>query len=303
MWIISRRFAPALAAVLLLTLLALPVIAGPTGGMYTYYINGDETAFTFDPIVRRDGLLLPSDVISRIGIAIHNPNARSFSLEREGVTIACSLGWPVCMLNKTETLVLKVAPLRSGGYLFIPSEILVEFGYEFSQDGNTVLIRDNVDDRVSRPGRASLDELSAVRIPRTAAASVRAENNFLKAEFILLSEQLVNNVNFMPALRHRASVLRAGDAYTLLQLKITNDVGLKPLTFQATGFFLVDEQGRQYDQLPLTIDIQGVLTGKIAPYATKVGVLAFEKVPEGVTTLTLYMDGVNGPVGTFRGLN
>lgn len=60
-----RNIGLALAVALRVALLARPTGAAPlTGGTTVYVIGGEEVTFTYDPISRKDGLLVPADVFT-----------------------------------------------------------------------------------------------------------------------------------------------------------------------------------------------------------------------------------------------
>lgn len=298
-----RRVGLALGTGALVLALALPFTTGKsdaanlTGGTYTYVINGEEVTFPFDPIVRKDGLLVPVEVFQQFGVTVDNPLNKSFSLKKNSVTATLTLGTTTYTLNGSNAAVA-TTPLRLNGRLFLPADLLKEFGVESSQDGNYVFLRAYVDGGATIKQTTDSD-LTGFKMGRNFTTSVKLDSNgYANGEMTLLSQDILTSAALNISYGARARLQGMLATNTLVLAKLSNFTG-KSGAMATAGTYLVDDQRTQYD-LQQVIDIgNGLLSNKLAPGADRVGVLVFPKVNLTANNLVLYYDNNGGSLGTF----
>lgn len=298
----KRRFAIALLAVLLLSLAVGSTAAAPLlGGNTVYILNGEEVTFPFDPIQRKDGTLLPADVWQRLGVQVVQ-EGRTLTLKRDPVTATMALGVPVAQVNG-QAVAAAPAPVLLSGRLFLPASLLAEFGFEVEADGTYLQIRDLTQGLL--PGRTlDANEWKALKDRLSFAANIRSDDgrSYVTAEFTYLTPDLVASPNFTPALsfRKRVELLNLLQTHTLVMVRVLNNTG-RAVTLSPASLMLVDNAtGVQYDYTGTEVDVQGLISSKIASGAQKVTVLAYPKVPEGAKRLTVFADTNSGVAGTFN---
>ena len=97
--------------------------ANLTGGQYTYVINGDEVSFPFDPVVRKDGMLLPIEVFQQFGVNVAGAVSRNLELTKDEVDVQLTVGSNTAVVNAVSRY-LGTAPVRLNGELDIRSPVL-----------------------------------------------------------------------------------------------------------------------------------------------------------------------------------
>jgi hypothetical protein len=300
-WPGHKLAALAVAAALVATLLALvpgsSSAANLTGSNYTYVINGEEATFPFDPINRQDGLLVPVEVFQRFGISIEGALTRQITFRKADVTAQLTLGSTAMTLNEKPQS-LPTAPLRLGGRLFIPADLLRHFGVEYKLDNNILVLRDYAEGQPTVK-EYKPEEVAAMKQGLTFTASVKTDSNiFLDAEFTLLTKDLLTASALDLSYGTRARLQSLIDSYTLVMVKLSNH-SFKAGAIQTSGLFLVDDLRNQYDVVG-TVDFDsGSITGKIAPGADRVGVLVFPKVAPKAKAVFPYYDLNGSSLGTF----
>jgi len=299
-----KRWMKALAALALVGALTFAA-TGPglqaanlSGGTYTYVVAGEEVFFQFDPISRKDGMLLPIEVFEYFKIEVSNPLTSTPALSRSGVKVTLTLGAKDIMVDDRPEMA-STAPMRLSGRLFLPADVLKHFGVEFAQDGNYVALRN-----YSEPGilkELSPAEFSSLKSGRQITqATVKADSGtFLSAEFVILTPELLQTANLKMTYGARAQLMGMLKSNTLVLMKLSN-YGLKAGAVTTTGnLFLADANRRQYDVLS-TFDIgDGSIGAKLSPGADRSGVLVFPKLQQNPGTVQLFADQNGVPVGHF----
>jgi hypothetical protein len=267
-----------------------------TSGQYTYVINGEEFS-TSDPVKVSAGLLLPIEVFQRFGITVSTPLTRSVGLKKASVTATITLGDTTFDLNG-QPAAMDSAPMRLNGHLFVSADLLKHFGIEFNQDGTFVVLRDFTEG-MPTVQTTSDDDFNHLRDGRTFNASVKADSGiYLNTDFTLLSPDLLAASSLDISYGTRARLQSMSQTNTLVLVKLSN-TAYKAGAITANGFFLVDEQRRQYD-LTATLDTgAGPITAKISPAADRTGVLIFPKVSNTATQLQIYYDANGATLGLF----
>lgn len=272
--------------------------ANLTGGTYTYVINGEETTFPFDPLVRQGGVLLPAEVYQQFGITIDGALTRNITLKKDDqVTASLTLGSTTVTVNGNAATVA-TAPLRLNGRLFLPGDLLKEFGVEFSSDGNYVVMR-NLADGQANIQQNSESEFSGLKIGKSFTASVKADSGiFLSGDFTLLTPSIVGSANLKVTYGTRARLQNLLQTNTLIMVKLSNSA-FKSGAFVTSGVMLVDDQRTQYDVLQVLDTGNGLLSNKIVPAGDRVGVLVFPKLANNASILTMYYDTQGANLGSF----
>lgn len=293
----------AAGALLLALMVSLPgnsYAANLTGGTYTYVINGEEETFAFDPVNRKDGLLLPAEVFQRFGVTVEGALTRTISLKKADLVAELTLGSTTFALGGQPEAVA-TAPLRLNGRLFLPADLLRHFGVEFSLDGTFVVMRDYVDGQPT-VNQLSDADFSNLKSGRTLSASTKTDTNiYLTAEFTLLNEEMLAAANLDLSYGTRARLQGLVKTNTLVMVKLSN-YAFKSGALVTSGVYLVDDKRNQYDLVSTADFGKGLITGKIAPGADRTGVLVFPKITGNAGTLTVYYDSNGGALGSFTSL-
>lgn len=295
----SKKLVALMMGALLLVTVAVAIpadtqAANLSGGSYTYVINGEEVAFPYDPIVQKDGALLPLEVFTHLGVAVTGALERTPTLSYGPVSAQLTLGRQVATVGG-KVQELGVAPVRLNGRLFAPAQLLDAFGISFSQEGNFVTIS-----RYPMPGltRRESTEWRALKQVRGFATSVKADSTFLEAEFHLLNQEMLSDQNLAIDFGTRTRLLGLLETNTLVLVSLSN-TSFKSGALQPTGIYLVDQRRNQYE-VSSVIDIgQGLLSTKLAPDASRMGVLLLPRLAEGGGAVKLYYEASGVVLGTF----
>lgn len=271
--------------------------ANLSGGTYTYLINGEEVTFMFDPVVRKEGLLLPTEVFQTFGIAIDGATTKTPSVSKDGLIGKMTLGSnQIDLGGRLVTLV--TAPLRLNGRLFLPADLLKEFGIDFVQDGTMIVMRPLVE-KMPPAETMTPAEWNALKSLRGFTANIKADTNvYMTTDFTLLNEKMINTTNIGISYGIRAKLNAMLQTNTLMLVRVSNYSG-KAGAMQTAGTFLVDDLRTQYDVTQVMDIGQGLLTAKVAPGADRWGVLVFPKVPDSVVSLALYYDAHASVLGNL----
>jgi len=296
-----KTLATLLAATFLLGLVALTPgdssAANLTAGNYTFLVEGEEVTFTVDPVSRRDGLLAPAEVFSRLAIQVDGQQTRSFTLTTEYVTVKTTLGSPLVEVNG-QAKVLPLYPVRLNGRLFLPLELLHFFSIDAVADGTYVMIRDL---KKNAPILKSLDqsEYAALRIGRVLTANTKLDSNiYVDVVYTLLGEDMLAVTNLDLPYNTRIELLERSRTNTLVMATVSN-TSFKSGAFTTAGLYLVDSHRRQFE-VTSVLDIgQGLVTGKIAPGADRTSVLVFPKLAANSKGLTVYYEPNGGSLGSL----
>ncbi|HEY3367077.1 MAG TPA: copper amine oxidase N-terminal domain-containing protein [Symbiobacteriaceae bacterium] len=272
--------------------------ANLTGGNTTYVINGEETTFSYDPVVRKDGLLLPVEVFQRLGITVDGTLGKNVTLTKgTDVTAIVTVGTTTASLN-TKPYLVATAPLRLNGRVFLPADILKEFGVDVAQDGNMVVIR-NYAEGVDSAKNLSDADYAALKNTRWFTTAAKADTSiYLTTDFTILTPALLNAANLGLSYGMRARMLTLLQTNTLIYVRVQN-LATKTGSLVTSGLYLVDSQGNQYDT-PTVLDIgNGLVSGKLAPNSARAGILSFPKIQSTAAALSLFYDNNNSNLGVF----
>jgi hypothetical protein len=301
-----KRFRTLLAVLSIAALLVTAVAFRPvstsaanlTGGNYTYLVNGEEMTFTFDPVVRKDGVLLPLEVFQQFGITMDGGQLSTFMLSKEAVVAKLTVGTTTVVLNGNAQSV-STAPVRLNGRIFIPSDLLKEFGVDFAQDGNYISLRSFVG---TMPRTQSLTDSEFNALQNRVGIlnqSLKADSgSYLNADFLLLNADLVNTTNLGLSFGVRARLLSMLETNTLVYVRLSN-LSNKAGALVTASTYLVDNLRNQYDVLNVMDLGSGLLTNKVVPGATRTGVLVYGKVPGTAELLSVYYDPNGTSLRTF----
>ena len=294
-WNVRKPLAALAVLAVTAALLVGPSQAAPlTGGNTTYVINGEEVTFQFDPLSRKDGLLLPMDVFQKFGIAVEGGTSRNPVLRKGDRKITLSLGAANATVGD-ETALIAPAPLRLNGRLFASADLLSQFGIEYSQDGAYFTLRDLAEGVELSP---SADYVSAHR-QNTVGVSLKADIAiYMVGELTLLTPELVASPEFSSNFALRLQMLHLLQTNTLIQIKMRND-DTRAAVVAPAGFFLVDDLRNQYDFTGTVVDIKGRWETKLAPQGEKVAVFVFPKVSRDASTLSVYYEPNQAVVARF----
>lgn len=263
-------------------------------GSYTYVVDGEEVTFSFDPIVKKDGVLLPLELFTHLGVEVEGALEQTVTLHYGPVWAKVTVGRQAGRVAN-QSQAFSVAPVRLNGRLFLPADLLESFGLAFSQDGNYLSINRYAD---GLPALTKLPpaEWEALKGSRSfTAPSLRSDSGFfLETEFTLLNEALLADENLAIDYGTRARLYGLLETNTLLLVTLHNH-SLKSGALVTSGIYLVDEQRHQYDVTEVVDIGQGLLTGKLAPAASRLGLLLLPKLAEGARQVSLYYEN-NGMI-------
>jgi hypothetical protein len=271
--------------------------ANLTGGNYTYVVNGEEYSFPFDPVKVSSGVLLPVEVFQKFGIDVQDPLSRTVTLSRSEVTDKVTLGTTTYELNGRPDA-SDAAPLRLNGRLFVSANLLKDFGVDYSQDGNFVIMRDFTSGMPTSTTMTSSD-FNSMRMKRFFTGSVKADSGiYLYSEFTLLNPGLLAATNIGLDYGTRARLQSIMQSNSLVLVKFSNS-SVKSGKVNPSDFVLVDEQRRQYDLVTSLDAGDGSISARLAPAADRMGILVFPKVSGTASMLTLFYEPNGANVGTF----
>ncbi|MFZ5824557.1 MAG: stalk domain-containing protein [Bacillota bacterium] len=268
-----------------------------SGGAYTYVINGEEVAFAYDPIIRKDGVLLPLDLFTHLGVQVTGPLGRSPGLTYGPVSAQLTLGRTVAVIDGVPTQT-GVAPVRLNGRLFVPAALLEHFGLSFAQEGNYVTINQLL---AEPPALTShpVGDWKIIHRSRGFVTSVKSDATFIEAGFYLLDEAMLTDGNLAMSYGARTRLLGLLETNTLVLVNLSN-TSFKSGALQPGGLFLIDANRNQYDVLSV-IDIgQGLVSSKLAPGADRMGVLMLPRLAGGAGAVKLYYDANGLVLGQFE---
>ncbi|HYF78399.1 MAG TPA: stalk domain-containing protein [Symbiobacteriaceae bacterium] len=271
--------------------------ANLTGGNYTYVIDGEEVTFLFDPVVRKEGLLLPTEVFQHFGIKVQDAATKNPSVYTDSLTIKLTLGSTQADMGGTVRTV-STAPLRLNSRLFLPSDLLKEFGVEFSQDGTMVVMRELTDEPVALETQTP-SEWDAYFTNRGFTANVKSDGNaYMVGKVALLNAAMINSTQFPITYGTRAKLHSLLQTNTLVLVDLSNTTN-RSGGMQTAGAYLLDDQRNQYDLVQVFDLGQGLLNAKLAPGADRMGVLVYPKLAGTATSASIFYDANMAPLGTF----
>ncbi|MFZ5814611.1 MAG: copper amine oxidase N-terminal domain-containing protein [Bacillota bacterium] len=266
-----------------------------SGGSYTYVIDGEEVAFTYDPIVKKEGVLLPLELFTHLGASVEGALERTVSLKFGPVPAQVTLGRRAATLDG-EAVQLSVAPVRLSGRLFLPADLLEGFGLSFEQEGNYVTISRYVS---AMPALTRLTEGAwrSLLTGRAVSGSVKADSGiYLEARFTLLNQAMLTDQNLAVAYGTRARLLGLLETHSLLLVELSNR-SLKSGALATAGIYLVDQHRNQYEVAEVVDLGDGMVSARLAPGADRMGVLLLPRLAEGAGPVKLYYE----PNGAFLG--
>ncbi len=296
-----------LAIVGILTLLAVVIIgalpvksaaATLSSGSYTFLLNGEEIMFPVDPVARKDGLLFPEEVFARFGISLVEAPAKTITLTKgTDVTVTLTVGSTAATINEKVASVA-TAPLRLAGRLFLPADILKEFGVETVQDGTMLLFRTSIDDTATQT--LTDTEWQLLRSGRTINTTTKADSGAqLTAEYTFLTPDIVKTTNLGLSYGARARLLSYLQTNSVVLVKLSNYQS-RSGGIVASGLYLVDNTARtEYDFVSVLDLGSGLLNNKLAPGADRIGALVFPKIQTPKGPFSLYYDTSASNLGTF----
>lgn len=287
----------ALAGALTFAVVAPIRAANLTNGNYTYLIQGEEQTFPVDPISRSGGMLLPLEVFQAFGITVEGALDKVAILTKDTVTARLTVGRAVAEVNG-KALALATAPVRVSGRLFVPADLLNEFGVEFAQDGSFVSVSQFSPDM---PALAQLSgaQWKSMLEAHTISANVKMDSGvFARADFTLLTPSMLTAENLDVSYGVRARLLGLMETNTLVLTRLSN-TSFKSGALVTTGAYLVDSRRTQYDPQGVFDIGQGLLTAKTAPNADRTGVLLFPKLAADAGDVSLYYEASQLILGTF----
>lgn len=297
--VLRRLVITLLATLLLITAASTGAMGAPlSGGNTIYIINGEDIAFTFDPIVRADGVLIPDEVARWLGLTVTEAE-KSLTVTRGKVTAQLTLGQTWAVVDG-RPMHLSPGPVRVIGKLFLPADLLKEFGLSVSLEGNLMEIRD-LTAGLQFPEGLSREDYEAQLMRRTVRGRVRSDEGrpYLDLEFLWLTPEMVASEQFRATFRQRVEYLSLLQSNSLALVTVVNRSN-GTVTLTPGSLMLVDEaSGDQFD-VERTLDYQGLISEKVAPQARKASVLVYPKVPEGLDRLVLFSDTNQASLGTLH---
>ncbi|HLO04206.1 MAG TPA: stalk domain-containing protein [Symbiobacteriaceae bacterium] len=274
--------------------------ANLSSGSTAYVVNGQEETFTFDPIQRKNGTLVPLELFQRFGVEIAGATGNLIKLTEGSTQINLTLGRTATVVNGLPGSVT-VEPVRLSGRLFLPAELLREFGVEFSQESGYVFLREFVSGQptVKVTDQAEFDRL---KNSRTFNPSVKLDSGqYAQAQFTLLNKDLLQMDKLPVSLGARARLQGLIETNTLVLANLQN-YAAKSGAFQTTGLYMIDNNRNQYD-VQEVIDLgEGLLSSKLAPGADRMGVLVFPLIKPNPGNIKLYLDANAGDLGSWFNL-
>ncbi len=293
-----RRTGTVLAAALFLVFaLAAASLAAPlSGGNTIYIIDGEDRSFTFDPIVLKEGVLLPEEVLLNLGVTV-TADGKALTVTRGPVTAELRLGQTQAMVNGAA-LDLPPGPLRLVGKLFLPARLLEEFGFAVSSEGSLLQIRDLAAEVSFPDPPVSFADLWQ---RRTLKASVPTDDArpYIDLEVTYLTPDLIGSDLFTASFRQRVEYLSLLKTNTLLLVRAANRSS-RSATLAPASLMLVDPTtGQQYD-VEQALEHNGLISAKMAAGAVKSSVLVYPPLPAGLESVLLFSDTKGAVVGELH---
>jgi len=272
-----------------------------TSGNYTYVVGGEETVFPFDPIVKKDGFLLPVDVFTSLGITVDNPQKKSMSITRDKVTVNVTLGQPWVTLQDGTQINVAPVPMRVSGRVFLPVQILAELSIDVQTDSSIITLRDLGSALTGVSGYPDPTTFATAKQNATLTGVVKStEGPYLNIDVTYLTPALAASPALVADAGTRSRLVRMLDTNTLLLVHLKNTYGgNRGLTFNPSTLYIFDNTGMQYEYAGTTIDVQGSISTKVAPTVDKYGILAFQKVSINASSLSYYLDSNPGLLQTL----
>lgn len=283
------------ALVLLLSFLFASVFAGTlsaaglSGGNTIYIIEGEDAAFTFDPITRKDGTLLPLELFEALGLEV-NRAGRTILVSRGGAAHAdLTLGRTLAAVDGKPTS-LAPAPVSVVGRLFLPASLLEELGYEVLTEGGYVQIRD-LAAGLAMPGDLTIEEHRRLEERHSLSGTVRTDDGrpFLEIRITCLTPEMVASPYLELSFRRRVEWLNLMQTSTLALVKVTNQ-STRAATLSPQSLMLVDRASQlQYDPVD-TQPYRGMINQKIAVGAAKTSLLIYPLLPHDLQEVQVFAD-------------
>lgn len=289
--------AGALLAVVMVSVPGESSAANLSSGSTSYVVNGQEETFTFDPLQRKNGTLLPIEVFQRFGIDVQGATGQSITLKKSQTQVNLSLGRTADVENGVPGSV-SVEPVRLSGRLFLPAELLREFGVEFSMESNYVFLREFVTGQPTVKVTQQ-SEYDSLKNSRTFSPSVKLDSGqYAQAQFTILNKDLLEMDKLPVSEGARARLQGLLDSNTLVLVNLQNYAS-KSGSFTTSGLYMIDGNRNQYNVQEVVDLGEGLLSDKLAPGADRLGVLVFPKVKPNPGTVKLYYDGNAGDLGVW----
>lgn len=271
--------------------------ANLTGGNYTYVINGEEVTFMFDPVVRKEGLLLPTEVFTEFGIKVDGTATREVTLTKDDLGVKVTVGSNRIDLGGTAKNVV-TSPLRLNGRVFLPADLLKEFGVDFVQDG-TMLFMTPLVKEMPKVQTLLSSQWDAFKGTRGFSNNIKSDAGvFMMGDVMLLDSYMVNTTNIGVTYGMRARLNSMLETNTLILVRLSN-LTSRSGGMQTAGAYLVDDQRNQYDLIQVLDIGQGLLTAKLAPGADRMGVLVYPKLNDSIKSFSMFYDANIATLGTF----
>jgi hypothetical protein len=274
--------------------------ANLSSGSTSYVVNGQEETFTFDPIQRKNGTLVPIELFERFGVEVEGATGNLITLTEGSTVVNLTLGRTASKVNGMPGSVT-VEPVRLSGRLFLPAELLREFGVEFSQESGYVFLREFV---TGQPTVKVTDqtEFDKLKNSRTFNPSVKLDSGqYAQSQFTLLNKDLVQMDKLPVSQGARARLQGLIETNTLVLVNLQN-YAAKSGAFQTAGLYMIDNNRNQYD-VQEVIDLgEGLLSNKLAPGADRMGVLVFPLIKPNPGIVKLYLDSNAADIGSWTNL-
>lgn len=258
---------------------AAPAQAAVPTGTATYLVDGEERLFSLDPIQRQGGLLIPAEVLTRLGVQVDGPDARrQVTLSRQGLAITVRLG-STAAHTAAGPVTLGTAPFRQGGYLYVPLELADGLGYAHRSEGAAVVeLRDLLAPSPAAP--AGVDDALYAQLEQrlTQAVTYRLGSVYAVADLIRVTPELAASAGWTADGALRAQALDLLDQYTVIEVRLRNDDSRVAVQFNPGSLYLVDDEGRQYDPTGQVVSVTGDLAGRLVPRAEKSGLVLFPRL-------------------------
>lgn len=273
-----------------------PAAAGVlTSDHYTYIIKGRELAIPVDILTIRGTHLVPEELLRGLG---QTPlmTGETIRLQRGPVQVELTLGGLVAQVGGRQQ-VLPVAPMVVAGRLFVPVAILPSLGLALEVDGRFVLLQDFA------PAEPELPQPAADAYAQTLAEhSLRyfmhgAGGDFAWVRITRLTRDLLASEQMEMDWGTRMRLLTLLETRTLLLVTVENTSD-RSIALDPQRWLLTDDRGNQYDYADLEIAVTGKVTAPVAPGATRIAVLGYDRA-EG--PLTVYDDAGAVIIGQVAG--
>lgn len=291
-----KRYWLPLALALLLTVGVARAFAGPlTAGNYTYIVSGQELDLPIDILLVQGQPLVPEEMLAALQIRLET-NGSSVRIGRSPASAGLKLG---SSLLETEgrTIRLKSFPIRVSGRTFVPAEALSYLGFQVTVEAKFVLVQDLVP-AGGGPTVPTGDALTAAWDGHTLKSFIRGTSGaYGNASFTALTPELVLSDRVDLPWGTRLTLLDRLFTQSLLLVTLEN-TSYRILSMDPAKLLITDTDGRQHDYLKEEIQVQGSVTGSLAPGAKRTSILAFDKM---AGRLTLFYEPMNEVIGTVEG--